>query len=82
MTVNEAGSSIWNISDIEGDSENWTLSSDVNMLNLLQTFSDNLLSNLNTSSRALEELITFSSVSGFIFCLFGRLSRHDLPCGK
>ena len=62
MTVNEADSAVWEISDIEGDASNWTLSSDVNMLNLLETFSGNLMSNLNSSSRALEELLTFSEV--------------------
>ena len=64
MTVNEVDSGAgWVISDIEGDSTSWTLSSDVNMLRLLETFSDNLLSSLNSSSRALEELITFSEVT-------------------
>ena len=62
MTVNDVDSSDWKIGDIEDDANSWTLSSDVNMLHLLHTFSDNLMSNLNTSSRALEELITFSEV--------------------
>ena len=63
MTVNEVTSSnVWDISDIERESNHWTLSSDVNMLQFLQTFSDNMMSKLNSTSESLEQLICFTEV--------------------
>ena len=61
MTVNDTAA--WSVDDIEQEAANWTLSSDVQMLQFMETFSENLMSKLNTTSTALEQLICFTGVS-------------------
>ena len=63
MTINESSAaSTWTIADIRNETDNWNLGSDVQMLHFLETFSDNLLSKINKTSRALEELVCFTDV--------------------
>ena len=72
--MNEVTRDVWDISDIEQEAQHWTLSSDVNMLQFLQTFSENLTSKLNSTSESLEQLICFTEV---ILCRYS-CKRNDL----